>query len=105
MKIYIGNLPYGLEETELEELFSKSGEILSVSIIKDRETGRSKGFGFVEYKEQSSSENAISEFNGYELNGRNLKVSEAKEKSRSGGGGGGGGGFRRGRGGNGGGRR
>lgn len=100
MKVYIGNLPYSAQENDLEELFSKSGEVLSVSIIKDRETGRSKGFGFIEFKEQSAIDNAISEFNGYELDGRNLKVSEAKEKSRSGGGGGGG--FRRGGGGGGG---
>ena len=98
MKIYIGNLPYSTDENELEQLFSQSGEVLSVSIIKDRDTGRSKGFGFVEFKEQSASDSAISDFNGYELNGRNIKVSEAKEKSRSGGGGGfrrGGGGGRR----------
>lgn len=99
MKVYIGNLPYNTSENELEQLFSQSGAVVSVSIIKDRDTGRSKGFGFVEFQEKSSSDAAISEFDGYELHGRKIKVSEAKEKERNGGGGGRSGGPRRGGGG------
>ncbi|USN46614.1 MAG: RNA-binding protein [Pseudobdellovibrionaceae bacterium] len=97
MKVYVGNLPYEASEQELEQLFSQSGEVISVAIIKDRDTGRSKGFGFVEFQEKNSSDNAISEFDGHELHGRKIRVSEAREKPkgdrppRRGGGGGGGG--------------
>ncbi len=85
MKIYVGNLPYNTEESDLEQLFSQSGDVASVSIVKDRDTGRSKGFGFVEFTEQDSSSNAISELDGFEFQGRKIKVSQAKEKPRTGG--------------------
>ena len=100
-KLYVGNLSYDTTELGLRELFSQAGTVESVDLIKDRETGRSKGFGFVEMADQASAEKAISMFNGYSLDNRELKVNIAKpreERPRTGGGygggyGGGGGGY------------
>ncbi len=80
MNIYVGNLPYSTTEDELRELFSQHGSVVSVNIIKDRETGNSKGFGFVEMAEQAEAEKAISELNDATLNQRNLKVNQARPK-------------------------
>jgi len=102
MKIYVGNLSYDVSESDLEQAFGEFGEVTSVNILKDKRTGESKGFGFVEMAEVSEGQAAIKEMNGKELQGRELKVDQAKERpARPGGGRGGYGG---GRGGGGGGR-
>jgi cold-inducible RNA-binding protein len=98
-KIYVGNLSFQTSENELSDLFAQFGEVESVSIITDRDTGRSKGFGFVEMSEENA-DKAISGLSGTELNGRALTVNEARPMvKRDFGGGGGGGGGRGGRGG------
>ena len=79
-KIYVGNLNYSTSERELEDLFSQYGNVASTSIIVDRMTDRSKGFGFVEMEDEQAAEAAISALNNYEFGGRNLKVDEAKER-------------------------
>ena len=109
-KLYVGNLPYGARDDSLQELFSQAGTVVSASVITDRESGRSKGFAFVEMSNQEEAEKAIQMFNGYSLEGRDLRVSVARPReerprgfgggNRSGGGGrdrrgGGGGGQRR----------
>ena len=108
MKLYVGNLAFATSSQDLQELFAGAGTVESASIVEDRETGRSRGFGFVEMSSKEEGEAAISQFNGKEISGRALKVNEAKPReNRNGGGGGrnfGGGGGRGGyRGGNGGG--
>ncbi len=80
MNIYVGNLPYNTTEDELRELFSQHGSVVSVNIIKDRDTGNSKGFGFVEIAEQADGEKAINELDGTMLNDRSLKVNQARPK-------------------------
>jgi len=102
-KLYVGNLPFSVTEEELRELFGRHGSVDSVAVITDRETGRPRGFAFVEMSEPSAAADAIRALDGTQLGGRALKVNEAQDK-RSGGGGGGGG-FRGGRGGGGGGGR
>ncbi|MFO1519020.1 MAG: RNA-binding protein [bacterium] len=94
-KLYVGSLPYSTTETELRELFEPFGSIESVRIISDKFTGRSKGFGFVEFSDDEAAEKAIQEVNGKELDGRSLVVNEARpeEKRERGFGGGGGGGY------------
>ena len=77
-KIYVGNLPFSFTDKELSELFSAYGELSEVSIIKDNQTGRSKGFGFVTFANEDAAQKAVSEMNGKEVGGRELKVSEAK---------------------------
>jgi RNA recognition motif-containing protein len=79
--IYVGNLPYQLTEDELREAFLQFGEVSSVKIISDRDTGRSKGFGFVEMDVQSEAEEAIKQLDGAALKGRNLKVNQARPKN------------------------
>ena len=96
MKLYVGNLSFSSTEGDLTELFSQVGTIQSARLMTDRDTGQSRGFGFVELSDRSEGEAAITKFNGHELNGRALKVNEAKpQENRSGGGGsrGGGGGY------------
>jgi cold-inducible RNA-binding protein len=89
-KLYVGNLSYDTTEDELRELFAEVGPVVSVSIITDRKTGRSKGFGFVEMETEKAAEEAIERLNNYELNQRNLTVDEARPpRERSFGGGGG----------------
>lgn len=85
MKIYVGNLSYGVTEEELQEQFSEFGAVVNVNIIKDRETGNSKGFGFVEMENQADGEKAIKELDGSSIKGRDVKVNEARpreERSR-----------------------
>jgi cold-inducible RNA-binding protein len=92
-KIYVGNLSYQTTENDLTALFEQAGQVESVSIITDRDTGRSKGFAFVEMSNDDA-EKAIAQFNGQEVNGRTLTVNEARPREeRSGGGGGGRGGY------------
>ena len=91
-KIYVGNMPFSMTEDDLRDLFSKHGEVSSVSVITDRETGRPRGFAFVEMA--SGGDEAISTLNNQEVDGRSLNVNEAKPREGGGGGGGGGGGRR-----------
>ena len=102
-KLYVGNLTYETSESDLQPLFEQSGTVKSVQIIKDRDTGRSKGFGFVEMTTQEEAQNAIKALDGQDMNGRPLKVNLAKPREERGGGGRGRGGGRghRGRGGGG----
>jgi RNA recognition motif-containing protein len=79
-KLYVGNLPYSATEDSLRELFSQAGEVTSVTLIKDRDTGQSKGFGFIEMKNQEAMEAAIKQFNEYKLDERALKVNIAKPR-------------------------
>jgi RNA recognition motif-containing protein len=79
-KVYVGNLPYSAQEEELQTLFAQAGSVLSVSVITDRYTGRSKGFAFVEMGDQSEAEKAINMFNGYSMSDRELKVSMARPR-------------------------
>ncbi|MFH1326817.1 MAG: RNA-binding protein [archaeon] len=78
MKIYVGNLPFSIDDDKLKELFASYGEIEEATIIKDKFSGRSKGFGFVTLKDDEAAKKAISEMNEKEVEGRNLKVNEAK---------------------------
>lgn len=89
-KLYVGNLSFGMTDQDLEELFGGSGTVQSANIITDRETGRSRGFGFVEMGSADEATAAINEFNGKEINGRSLTVNEAKQREERGGGGRGG---------------
>ena len=89
-RIYIGNLPYEAEESELQQLFSTYGEVLSVALPTDRETGRARGFGFIEMSTEDAAK-AISALDGSDFGGRNLNVNEARPRGSGGGGGGGGG--------------
>jgi RNA recognition motif-containing protein len=98
MKLYVGNLSFNTSNQDLSELFTEFGTVESANIVEDRETGRARGFGFVEMSSKEEAENAISALNGKEVDGRSLTVNEAKPReNRAGGGGGfgGGGGGRR----------
>jgi RNA recognition motif-containing protein len=90
-KLYVGNLPYSATDQSVREAFSKAGTVDSVSIISDRDTGQSKGFGFVEMASDAEAQAAIQQLNGTTLEGRQIKVNEAKPKTPGGGGGGRGG--------------
>jgi RNA recognition motif-containing protein len=103
-KLYVGNLGYGVDNRELETLFGQYGQVISAQVISDRDTGRSKGFGFVEMSSAAEAQAAIDALSGREHNGRALTVNEARPRAERSGGGGGGGG-RGGYGGGGGGRR
>jgi len=94
--IYVGNLPFSATDADLRVLFERHGKVDSVKLINDRETGRPRGFGFVDMP-AADAQTAIQALNGYSMNGRALRVNEAQERPRTGGGGGGGGGapFRR----------
>ena len=95
-KLYVGNLPYEVGETELQELFGRAGSVESVNVMRDQATGRARGFAFVEMSTDEEAQNAITALNGTQVGGRNLTVNEARPKAaRSGGGGGFGGGPRR----------
>ena len=87
-RIYVGNLSYTVHDAELEALFSQHGDVSNATVIMDRETGRSKGFGFVEMASDEDAANAISALDGQDFGGRALKVNEAKPKPPGGGGGG-----------------
>lgn len=99
MKLYVGNLSFGTSNSDLENLFSQVGTVESASIVEDRDTGRSRGFGFVEMSSKEEGNAAISQFNGKEVDGRSLTVNEAKPRENRGGSGGGFGGNRNGGGG------
>lgn len=92
MRLYVGNLNYATKEDDLRRLFGAYGEVKSVAVITDRETGRSKGFGFVEFNDAAAGEAAINDLNGKEVGGRALKINEARpradwqDRPRSGGG-------------------
>jgi RNA recognition motif-containing protein len=91
-KLYVGNLSYGTTDVDLEKLFQPHGAVQSAQIIMDRDTGRSKGFGFVEMGSDAEAQAAIAALNGKEVDGRTLTVNEARPKTEGGGGGGGRGG-------------
>lgn len=91
-KLYVGNLAYGVSSSELEQLFSQYGTVTSAQVIQDRETGRSKGFGFVEMGSDAEAQAAINGLNEQQHNGRPLAVNEARPREDRGPGGGGGGG-------------
>jgi cold-inducible RNA-binding protein len=91
-KLYVGNLAFDVTTKDLEELFSQAGACESVSVITDRFTGQSRGFGFVEMGSNADAQKAIQQFDGQEFRGRTLKVNEAREREGGGGGGRGGGG-------------
>ncbi len=99
-KLYVGNLPFSATEDEVTELFGEHGTVHSVALINDRETGRPRGFGFIEMDDDAIA-NAIQALDGFEMGGRALRVNEAQDKPRGGGGGGGYGGNRGGGGGGG----
>ena len=80
MNIFVGNLPFSASEGDLRQIFSDYGELESVAIILDRDTGRSRGFGFVELADDALAQKAIDDLDGYELNGRNIAVNQAKPR-------------------------
>lgn len=89
-KLYVGNLPYEVGETELQDLFARSGSVDSVNVMRDQATGRARGFAFVEMSTDEEAQNAITALNGAQVGGRSLTVNEARPKvARSGGFGGG----------------
>jgi len=103
-RLYVGNLSYSVDSSELEKMFAEFGRVVSAEVMADRETGRSKGFGFVEMGSDEEAQKAIAGMNGKENNGRTLTVNEARPREDRGGRGGFGGGGRGGGGGGGGGR-
>ncbi len=94
MKLYVGNLSFNTSSSDLQDLFSQAGTVESASVVEDRDTGRSRGFGFVEMSTKEEGDAAISQFNGKEIDGRSLTVNEAKPREDRGGSRGGGGGGR-----------
>ena len=77
-KVYVGNLPFGVTQDKLKEMFAEFGEIEEAVVISDKYSGRSKGFGFITYKDDAAAQKAIAELNGKEIEGRALKVNEAR---------------------------
>lgn len=92
MKIYVGNLSFSTTEDRLRQLFEEHGEVASATLVMDRETGRPRGFGFVEMNDSAQAQNAINALNGQNVDGRDLTVNEARPREDRGGFGGGGGG-------------
>ena len=90
-KLYVGNLSFDSTEADLKDLFSRHGSVESVAVITDRETGRARGFAFVEMSEASAAQDAIRALDGTDFGGRSIKVNEAQARRGGGGGGGGGG--------------
>jgi len=86
VKIYVGNLAFETTESEVNELFTQHGEVSDVALITDRETGRPRGFGFVEMRHDQSARNAIAALDGMEIRGRQIKVNEARARNDRGGG-------------------
>ena len=82
-KLYVGNLPYSASDATLTDLFSQCGEVVSAKVITDADSGRSKGFGFIEMSTSEEAQKAIEQFDNKELDGRNIKVNEAKPKTDS----------------------
>jgi RNA recognition motif-containing protein len=87
-KLYVGNLPFNTDETQLQDLFAQAGTVDTVSVVRDRETGRARGFAFVEMASDEDAQKAINQLNSYQLEGRALTVNEARPKTEGGGGGG-----------------
>ena len=81
-KLYVGNLAFGVNDKDLQELFAQAGVCESTAVITDRDTGQSRGFGFVEMASNDDAQKAITQFNGHDLKGRAMKVNEAKERER-----------------------
>ncbi len=96
-KLYVGNLPFSATEDELRGVFERHGSVDTVNVITDRETGRARGFAFVEMSDENAANEAIRALDDSEMGGRNIRVNEAQDRQRGGGGGGGGGGGRGGR--------
>jgi cold-inducible RNA-binding protein len=94
MKLYVGNLSFNTTSQDLEQMFGEIGTVESTNIIEDRDTGRSRGFAFVEMSSKEEGQNAISQLDGKDIDGRSLKVNEAKPRENNGGGNRGGGGGR-----------
>src|SRR6476659_8649041 len=94
-KLYVGNLPYEVGETELQELFARAGSVESAKVMRDQATGRARGFGFVEMSTDEEAQHAVTALNGTQVGGRSLTVNEARPKPTGSGGGGGFGGPRR----------
>ena len=92
-KLYVGNLPFSTDETQLQALFAQAGTVETVSMVRARETGRARGFAFVEMGSDEEAQAAINQLNSYELEGRALTVNEARPKAAGGGGGSFGGGY------------
>ena len=90
MRIYVGGLPYRTDSDALRQLFEQVGEVSEASVVEDRYSGQSKGFGFVEMPNSDEAQQAIAQFNGYSMDGRSLTVNEARPREDRGGGGGGG---------------
>jgi RNA recognition motif-containing protein len=80
-KLFVGSLPWSVDDEELKQAFEKQGTVVSAKVVKDRDTGRSRGFGFVEMENSADAKNAIKALNESELNGRNIVVNEAKARS------------------------
>lgn len=93
MNIYVGNLAYNATDDELRAAFEAFGPVTSVKIVRDRDSGRSRGFAFVEMEDGEGAQNAVAQMNGKDLKGRNLVVNEARPREQGGGGGGGRGGY------------
>ncbi|MCO6430124.1 MAG: RNA-binding protein [Deltaproteobacteria bacterium] len=93
-RLYVGNLPYSVNDGGLQEIFAQAGQVVSAKVVIDRDSGRSKGFGFVEFASADDAGKALEQFDGYEIDGRRMKVAEAHPQDSAGGGGGGGGGGR-----------
>jgi RNA recognition motif-containing protein len=94
-KLYVGNLPYEIGESELQQLFASAGSVESATVMRDQATGRARGFGFVEMSTEEEAQHAVTALNGTQVGGRSLTVNEARPKAAGGGGGGFGGPRRR----------
>jgi RNA recognition motif-containing protein len=94
-KLYVGNIPYDTTESDLQTLFEQAGQVASISVMRDRDTGRARGFAFVEMASEDDAEKAITQLNEQPFGGRRLTVNEARPQAPRSGGGGFGGGFRR----------
>ena len=94
-KLFVGGLSWGTDDAGFHDAFAPYGEVLEAKVITDRETGRSRGFGFVTFSSAEDAEQAAQALDGSDLDGRTIRVNEAQERKRGGGGGGGGGGYRR----------
>jgi RNA recognition motif-containing protein len=82
-KLYVGNLDWGVDDAKLKEIFSEAGEIVDAVVIKDKYSGKSRGFGFIEFADEESAKKAIDELNGKEVEGRTIVVNEAREKKEA----------------------